>query len=139
MRNNEEFLKLTARYKEECKITCQSTNLEEVENNYTNADSTLHEMIDFAEANSTPDELENNLRGIDVLSTKTWIMCGGIPNWDDSFDAVEQYDTYENYFQRYGCFGVDCLVSWDENNIVVNDGFVTQMVTRPDVLMGVRN
>lgn len=135
MRNHDEFLKLVARYNDECNLVCHSSSLEELEDRYTNSDSTLAEIINFVEMNCSPEELEAMIRDVDALVIKTWLRFGGIPNWDDSYIVKDQYPIYENYFQRYGCFGIDCIVSWDDTNIVVTDGSTTQMVPRPDVLM----
>lgn len=135
---NPEFNELIQRFEDEWKTLAASETLEQVEESITNVESSKIELIDWVLDNIEDEEEQGNYFGvfgqteIDVEEN-----FGGIPTFDGNFDVYDSFDSYEGYYQRYGCMTPDFVVSWDGENILFSDDYgEVEMIKRPDVLMG---
>lgn len=130
---------LSTEFKTRVLFASQAVDLMEFSFRYNNAIATYQQLITIVE--SLPlDQQPQSERLLIALYARSWKDAGGIPNWDKTFDSKDSYSTYENYYQRYGCQDSESLISWDDTNVLVEDGIsLPQVVTRPDVLMASLN
>jgi hypothetical protein len=120
---------------EQC-IGCES--LEQLQDAYTNMESSREEILNWVFENVETEE-EQSAYFSTFGETESSILDGtsGIPIFDESFDIYESFDEYEAYYQRYGCMSPEFVVSWDTENVLFDDGEGNiEIVARPDVLMG---
>ena len=133
---NNNFKKLLEQYSEEWQSVVSSQTLEQLEESYTNSESTREEIMNLV-FTTIDDEQEQGqyFSTFGELETHLWENVGEIPIFDEVFDIYESFDEYESYYQRYGCMTPEFIVSWDTENVLFTDGEVIEIVDRPDVLM----
>lgn len=133
---NNNFKKLLEQYSEEWKSVVSAQTLEQLEESYTNVESTRDEIMNLV-FSTIDDEQEQGqyFSTFGELETSLWENVGEIPIFDETFDIYESFDEYESYYQRYGCMTPEFIVSWDSENVLFTDGEVVEIVARPDVLM----
>ena len=133
---NNNFKKLLEQYSEEWQSVVSSQTLEQLEESYTNSESTREEIMNLV-FTTIDDEQEQGqyFSTFCELETHLWENVGEIPIFDEVFDIYESFDEYESYYQRYGCMTPEFIVSWDTENVLFTDGEVIEIVARPDVLM----
>lgn len=133
---NNNFKKLLEQYSEEWQSVVSSQTLEQLEESYTNSESTREEIMNLV-FTTIDDEQEQGqyFSTFGELETHLWENVGEIPIFDEVFDIYESFDEYESYYQRYGCMTPEFIVSWDTENVLFTDGEVIEIVARPDVLM----
>lgn len=133
---NNNFKKLLEQYSEEWQSVVSSQTLEQLEESYTNSESTREEILNLV-FTTIDDEQEQGqyFSTFGELETHLWENVGEIPIFDETFDIYESFDEYESYYQRYGCMTPEFIVSWDSENVLFTDGEVIEIVARPDVLM----
>ena len=133
---NNNFKKLLEQYSEEWQSVVSSQTLEQLEESYTNSESTREEIMNLV-FTTIDDEQEQGqyFSTFGELETNLWENVGEIPIFDEVFDIYESFDEYESYYQRYGCMTPEFIVSWDTENVLFTDGEVIEIVARPDVLM----
>ena len=134
MSNN--FNQLLERFSKQWNIVTESSNLEEVESNF----STLEEIRDTVLSwvfDNIEDENEQSsyFSTFGKLESNLFESTGGIPVFDEEFDIYESFDEYEGYYQRYGCMVPEFVISWDEQRILWTDDLTMDYIKRPDVLM----
>ena len=133
---NNNFKKLLEQYSEEWKSVVSAGTLEQLEESYTNVESTRDEIMNLV-FTTIDDEQEQGqyFSAFGDLETHLWENVGEIPIFDETFDIYESFDEYESYYQRYGCMTPEFIVSWDSENVLFTDGEVVEIIARPDVLM----
>ena len=133
---NNNFKNLLEQYSEEWQAVVSAKTLEQLEESYTNVESTREELMNLV-FTTIDDEQEQGqyFSTFGDLETHLWENVGEIPIFDESFDIYESFDEYESYYQRYGCMTPEFIVSWDSENVLFTDGEVVEIVARPDVLM----
>ena len=133
---NNNFKKLLEQYSEEWQSVVSSQTLEQLEESYTNSESTREEIMNLV-FTTIDDEQEQGqyFSTFGELETNLWENVGEIPIFDEVFDIYESFDEYESYYQRYGCMTPEFIVSWDTEHVLFTDGEVIEIVARPDVLM----
>ena len=133
---NNNVKKLLEQYSEEWQSVVSSQTLEQLEESYTNSESTREEIMNLV-FTTIDDEQEQGqyFSTFGELETHLWENVGEIPIFDEVFDIYESFDEYESYYQRYGCMTPEFIVSWDTENVLFTDGEVIEIVARPDVLM----
>ena len=133
---NNNFTKLLEQYSEEWKSVVSAQTLEQLEESYTNVESTREEIMNLV-FTTIDDEQEQGqyFSTFGELETHLWENVGEILIFDETFDIYESFDEYESYYQRYGCMTPEFIVSWDSENVLFTDGEVVEIVARPDVLM----
>lgn len=133
---NNNFKKLLEQYSEEWQSVVSSQTLEQLEESYTNSESTREEIMNLV-FTTIDDEQEQGqyFSTFGELETHLWENVGEIPIFDETFDIYESFDEYESYYQRYGCMTPEFIVSWDSENVLFTDGEVIEIIARPDVLM----
>ena len=133
---NNNFKKLLEQYSEEWQSVVSSQTLEQLEESYTNSESTREEIMNLV-FTTIDDEQDQGqyFSTFGELETNLWENVGEIPIFDEVFDIYESFDEYESYYQRYGCMTPEFIVSWDTENVLFTDGEVIEIVARPDVLM----
>ena len=134
---NNNFKELLERFSDEWDSVLGSETLEQLEDAYTNVESSREEILNWVFDNIESDEERN-----DYFSTfgdfESSLMeeSGGVPIFDLEFSIEDSFDEYEGYYQRYGCMTTDYVISWDGENILFeDDDGVVEMIKRPDVLM----
>lgn len=133
---NNNFKKLLEQYSEEWQSVVSSQTLEQLEESYTNSESTREEIMNLV-FTTIDDEQEQGqyFSTFGELETHLWENVGEIPIFDEAFDIYDSFDEYESYYQRYGCMTPEFIVSWDSENVLFTDGEVIEIIARPDVLM----
>lgn len=133
---NNNFKKLLEQYSEEWKSVVSAQTLDQLEESYTNVESTRDQIMNLV-FSTIDDEQEQGqyFSTFGELETSLWENVGEIPIFDETFDIYESFDEYESYYQRYGCMTPEFIVSWDSENVLFTDGEVVEIVARPDVLM----
>ena len=134
---NNEFKNLLTQYQSDWETVTSSETLEQLQDTYTNAESSRDEAINwiFEQVDSEEEQAEY-FNTFGQFETDVIDNGGTIPIFDETFDIYESFDEYEAYYQRYGCMTPEYVVSWDGTNILFDDteGNI-EIIARPDVLM----
>lgn len=135
---NNDFKTLIQSYSDEWENVTTAETLEQLQDAYTNFESTREEILTWVFENiKTEEEQSEYFNTFGSMESEMIENDGGVPIFDQSFDIYESFDEYESYYQRYGCLTPEFVVSWDEQNILFDDGDGNiEIVARPDVLMG---
>lgn len=134
---NNEFKKLLSQYQSDWETVTSSETLEQLQDTYTNSESSRDEAINWIfEQVDTEEEQAEYFNTFGQFETEITDNNGSIPIFDESFDIYESFDEFEAYYQRYGCMTPEYVVSWDDTNILFDDteGNI-EIIARPDVLM----
>lgn len=134
---NNDFNKMLDSYSSEWEQCLNAQTLEQLQDSYTNVESTREEILNWVFDNIKSDEEQSEyFVTFGQMESALIDESNGIPVFDDSFDIYESFDEYESYYQRYGCLTPEFVVSWDTENILFDDGDGNiEIVARPDVLM----
>ena len=134
---NNDFNKMLDSYSSEWEQCLNTQTLEQLQDSYTNVESTREEILNWVFDNIKSDEEQSEyFVTFGQMESALIDESNGIPIFDDSFDIYESFDEYESYYQRYGCLTPEFVVSWDTENILFDDGDGNiEIVARPDVLM----
>jgi hypothetical protein len=134
---NNDFNKMLDSYSSEWEQCLNTQTLEQLQDSYTNVESTREEILNWVFDNIKSDEEQSEyFVTFGQMESALIDESNGIPVFDDSFDIYESFDEYESYYQRYGCLTPEFVVSWDTENILFDDGDGNiEIVARPDVLM----
>ena len=134
---NSNFKQLIERFSEQWEAVTESSNLEEVESNFSQLEETRTNVLDWVFEN-IEDEEEQGLyfNTFGEVESNLANTIGDIPIIDDTFDIYESFDEYEAYYQRYGCMVPEFVISWDDQRILWSDDMNIDFIQRPDVLMG---
>ena len=134
---NSNFKQLIERFSEQWEAVTESSNLEEVESNFSQLEETRTNVLDWVFEN-IEDEEEQGLyfNTFGEVESNLANTIGDIPIFDDTFDIYESFDEYEAYYQRYGCMVPEFVISWDDQRILWSDDMNIDFIQRPDVLMG---
>lgn len=134
---NNDFNKMLNSYSSEWEQCLNTQTLEQLQDSYTNVESTREEILNWVFDNIKSDEEQSEyFVTFGQMESALIDESNGIPVFDDSFDIYESFDEYESYYQRYGCLTPEFVVSWDTENILFDDGDGNiEIVARPDVLM----
>ena len=147
--SNEKFETLLKEFERNFKLATNSSNLQDLKENYTALEISRENVFEWVIANIQDDEqkgeylnkfgrFENSLWYAD----KTNEISAGIPifDLDISFDEIDQmFEDYGSYFQRYGCLTSDQIISWDSENVLFDDEFGNvEIVKRPDILLNIQ-
>ena len=134
---NNEFKNLLTQYQSDWETVTSSETLEQLQDTYTNAESSRDEAINwiFEQVDSEEEQAEY-FNTFGQFETDVIDNGGTTPIFDETFDIYESFDEYEAYYQRYGCMTPEYVVSWDGTNILFDDteGNI-EIIARPDVLM----
>ena len=135
---NNDFKTLIQSYSDEWENVTTAETLEQLQDAYTNFESTREEILTWVFENiKTEEEQSEYFNTFGSMESEMIENDGGVPIFDQSFDIYESFDEYESYYQRYGCLTPEFVVSWDEQNVLFDDGDGNiEIVARPDVLMG---
>jgi hypothetical protein len=134
---NNDFKKLLETFSEEWENVINTESLEQLQEAYTNSESTREEILTWVFENIQEEEQGEYFTTFGELESTLVDDSNGIPVFDESFDIYESFDEYESYYQRYGCLTPEFVISWDTENILFDDGDGNiEIVARPDVLMG---
>ena len=135
---NNDFNTLIQSYSGEWENVTSAETLEQLQDAYTNFESTREEILTWVFENmETEEEQSEYFTTFGSMESEMVDNSNGIPIFDQSFDIYESFDEYESYYQRYGCLTPEFVVSWDEQNVLFDDGDGNiEIVARPDVLMG---
>lgn len=135
---NNDFKTLIQSYSDEWENVTSAETLEQLQDAYTNFESTREEILTWVFENmETEEEQSEYFNTFGTMESELIDNSNGVPIFDQSFDIYESFDEYESYYQRYGCLTPEFVVSWDEQNILFDDGDGNiEIVARPDVLMG---
>jgi len=135
---NNDFKQLLETYSSEWEQCLSCESLEQLQDAYTNLESTREEVLTWVFDNmQTSEEQSEYFSTFGSIESSLIENSSGIPIFDESFDIYESFDEYESYYQRYGCLTPEFVVSWDTENILFDDGDSNiEIVPRPDVLMG---
>jgi len=134
---NNDFKKLIETYIEDWTAVSSAQSLEQLQDAYTNSESSKEEILNWIFENVS-DEEEQGQYFATFGDTEDFLFqnIGIIPMFDPEFDPDASFEEYEGYYQRYGCMTPEYLVSWDNQNILFDDGEGNiEIVARPDVLM----
>jgi hypothetical protein len=134
---NNDFNKMLDSYSSEWEQCLNTQTLEQLQDSYTNVESTREEILNWVFDNIKSDEEQSEyFVTFGQMESALIDESNSIPVFDDSFDIYESFDEYESYYQRYGCLTPEFVVSWDTENILFDDGDGNiEIVARPDVLM----
>lgn len=115
----------------------RAESLERLQDAYTNSESSREELFTWVfQSVEDEDKQADYFEIIGKTETKMWEDVGEIPIFDTEFDVYDSFDEYEGYYQRYGCMTPEFVISWDNQNILFDDGDGNiEIVARPDVLM----
>jgi len=135
---NNDFKQLIEQYTTNLENCINSQTLEELQENYADMESSREDVFTWVFENVETDEEQSvyfstfgEIEGSTLDGTK------GLPIFDETFDIYESFEQYEAYYQRYGCLTPEFVISWDNENILFDDGDENiEIVARPDVLMG---
>ena len=134
---NNEFKNLLTQYQSDWETVTSSETLEQLQDTYTNAESSRDEAINwiFEQVDSEEGQADY-FNTFGQFETDVIDNGGSIPIFDETFDIYDSFDEYEAYYQRYGCMTPEYVVSWDTTNILFDDteGNI-EIIARPDVLM----
>ena len=135
---NNNFKNLLDSYSSEWKSVSESETLEQLQDSYTNFESTREEILNWVFDNVNQEEEQSEyFTTFGQIESSLVDGSDGIPIFDQSFDIYESFEEYESYYQRYGCLTPEFVVSWDTENIVFDDGEGhLETVPPPDVVMG---
>lgn len=135
MSNN--FKTLIENYTSELERCIVAETLEQLQDAYTNMESSREEIFDWVYQNvETEEEQYAYFSTFGQAEADTLDGTTGIPIFDETFDIYDSFDQYEAYYQRYGCMTPEFVVSWDTENFLFDDGEANiEIVARPDVLM----
>lgn len=135
---NSNFKQLIQSYSDEWEQVLGAESLEQLQDRYTNFESTRDEILTWVFENIESEEEQSDyFNTFGSVESEMIDDSTGVPVFDTSFDIYESFDEYESYYQRYGCLTPEFVVSWDEQNILFDDGDGNiEIVARPDVLMG---
>lgn len=134
---NNEFKNLLTQYQSDWETVTSSETLEQLQDTYTNAESSRDEAINWIfEQVDSEEEQADYFNTFGQFETDVIDNGGSIPIFDETFDIYDSFDEYEAYYQRYGCMTPEYVVSWDTTNILFDDteGNI-EIIARPDVLM----
>ena len=138
-----EFDDLIKKYETAYVYIDNSKNLEELKDYYITFDSIKNELIEWVVKNFPNDE-EKLVEYSNIIGKKEFdmIIGKGVPVFgseDADFDFMENlFDENISYFQRYGCLDIDQLISWDNENVLIEDEIGNvEIIKRPDVLLNV--
>jgi hypothetical protein len=134
---NNDFNKMLDSYSSEWEQCLNTQTLEQLQDSYTNVESTREEILNWVFDNIKSDEEQSEyFVTFGQMESALIDESNSIPVFDDSFDIYESFDEYESYYQRYGCLTPEFVVSWDTENILFDDGDGNiEIVARPDILM----
>jgi len=135
---NNDFKKLIETYIEDWTAVASAQSLEQLQDAYTNSESSKEEILDWVFENTNDNDEEQGDYFGTLGDTEDFLLqnIGMIPMFDPTFDPDSSFEEYEGYYQRYGCMSPEYLVSWDTENILFDDGEGNiEIVARPDVLM----
>jgi hypothetical protein len=135
---NNDFKILLENFSQEWEDVINSESLEQLQDRYTNSESTREEILTWIFENIKSDEEQQDYFVLfGQLESNLVEESNGVPVFDTEFDIYESFDEYEAYYQRYGCLTPEFVISWDTSNILFDDGDGNiEIVSRPDVLMG---
>lgn len=135
---NSDFKNFIQSYSDEWEKVTNAQTLEQLQESYTNFESTREEILTWVFENmGTEEEQAEYFNTFGSVESQMIDDSNGVPIFDQSFDIYESFDEYESYYQRYGCLTPEFVVSWDEQNVLFDDGDGNvEIVARPDVLMG---
>jgi hypothetical protein len=134
---NNDFNKMLDSYSSEWEQCLNTQTLEQLQDSYTNVESTREEILNWVFDNIKSDEEQSEyFVTFGQMESALIDESNSIPVFDDSFDIYASFDEYESYYQRYGCLTPEFVVSWDTENILFDDGDGNiEIVARPDILM----
>ena len=135
---NSEFKNLMENFANEWENAINSETLEQLQDRYTNSESSREEILTWIFENINSDEEQGEyFNFFGEMEASLIDDSDGLPIFDQEFDIYESFDEYEAYYQRYGCLTPEFVISWDTTNILFDDGDGNiEIVSRPDVLMG---
>ncbi len=120
-----------------------SKDLNELRETYSKFEQYKSELIEWV-ADKFSNEEELLVEYSNIIGKKEYdlVVGKGIPVFGEkeiSFDDIEKiFDDNVSYFQRYGCLGVDQILSWDDTDVLIEDEIGNlEIVKRPDILMNV--
>lgn len=120
-----------------------SKDLNELRETYSKFEQYKSELIEWV-ADKFSNEEEMLVEYSNIIGKKEYdlVVGKGIPVFGEkeiSFDDIEKiFDDNVSYFQRYGCLGVDQILSWDDTDVLIEDEIGNlEIVKRPDILMNV--
>ena len=137
---NNNFKELLEQYSDEYELVANSRTLEQLEENFTRCEELRIDIFNwvFDNIEDGPEQGEYLATFGDIESNLVE-KVGDIPVFDPTFDVYESFDEYEAYYQRYGCIAPEYIVSWDGENVLWSDEDTTEIIKRPDVLMGTKD
>ena len=138
-----EFEEMLRKFESSFVYVEDSKNLEELRESYSTFDKIKSELVDWVTSSYGNDD-ELLVEYSNKIGRKEYdlIVGKGIPVFGEqeiSFEEIEEiFDENISYFQRYGCLGVDQILSWDDNDVLIEDEIGNlEIVKRPDVLMNI--
>ena len=139
MKNN--FKAFETEFREKFNLVKTATSLDILRSRYSDLQICREELLDWVNStyNENTDEYENVIRQITKLEHSTILSENYVPSFDGStsYDKIDEiFDYYISYFQRYGCLDNSSVLSWDSENVLIEDELGNiEIIKRPDVLL----
>lgn len=139
MKNN--FKAFETEFREKFNSVKTATSLDILRSRYSDLQICREELLDWVNStyDENTDEYENVIRQITKLEHSTILSENSVPSFDGStsYDKIDEiFDYYISYFQRYGCLDNSSVLSWDSENVLIEDELGNiEIIKRPDVLL----
>jgi hypothetical protein len=139
MKNN--FKAFETEFREKFNSVKTATSLDILRSRYYDLQICREELLDWVSStyDENTDEYENVIRQITKLEHSTILSENSVPSFDGStsYDKIDEiFDYYISYFQRYGCLDSSSVLSWDSENVLIEDELGNaEIIKRPDVLL----
>jgi len=139
MKNN--FKAFETEFREKFNSVKTATSLDILRSRYSDLQICREELLDWVNStyDENTDEYENVIRLITKLEHSTILSENSVPSFDEltSYDKIDEiFDYYISYFQRYGCLDNSSVISWDSENVLIEDELGNiEIIKRPDVLL----